>query len=172
MQYNHIGKIVATHGIQGELVLRHGLGKKTSLKGLEVLFIEMRKAEFLPYFILEARAKSESEIYLKLDVVNSREAAQLLSRKEVWLPEGDFHQYVSKNASISLLGFHIISKGQDIGEILEVIEQPHQVLCRIDLEGKEALIPVHEGSLLKMDPAKKQVVVDIPEGLLDIYRGG
>jgi 16S rRNA processing protein RimM len=170
MNYNSIGKIVASFGVNGELILKHALGKKTSLKGLEMIFIEMSKGSFLPYFIQSGRAKSETEVYLKLEGVMTREAALLLNQKDVWLEEADFKKFAEKTASISLLGFHIIHNGEDIGEILEVIEQPHQVLCRIDLDGKEALIPVHAGSLLSMDQKNKQVVVDLPDGLLDIFR--
>ena len=61
-------------------------------------------------------------------------------------------------------------KNTDLGEILEVIEQPHQVLCRIHLEGKEALIPVHQETLQKIDKKNRQVLVDLPDGLLDIFR--
>ena len=46
--YNSIGKIVATFGVKGEVVLHHQLGKKTSLKGLETIFIEEKKDEMLP----------------------------------------------------------------------------------------------------------------------------
>ena len=59
--------------------------------------------------------------------------------------------------------------GEDIGEILEVIEQPHQLLCRIDWKGKEALIPIHEESLVKIDKKNKIVVVNLPDGLLDVF---
>jgi len=169
-KYNSIGKLVATFGVGGEMVLRHELGKKTSLKGLETIFIEDKKDEMLPYFIETARAKSEQEIFLKLENINTKEAAQKLTQKQVWLEEEAFHQYAGKSAPISLLGFHIIDNGIDIGEILEVIEQPHQVLARIDLDGKEALIPIHAETLLKMDKKKKQVEVDLPDGLLDIFR--
>jgi 16S rRNA processing protein RimM len=68
-----------------------------------------------------------------------------------------------------LLGFHIIDQGTDLGEILEVIEQPHQLLCRILHNNKEALIPVHEGSLEKIDKKNRKVLVNLPEGLLDIF---
>jgi 16S rRNA processing protein RimM len=57
----------------------------------------------------------------------------------------------------------------DLGEIIEVIEQPHQILCTILYNGNEALIPVHEASLIKIDKKNRKVYVDIPEGLLDIY---
>jgi len=50
-----------------------------------------------------------------------------------------------------------------------VIEQPHQVLCTILYNGNEALIPVHEASLVKVDQKNKKVYVELPEGLLDIY---
>ena len=169
-QYNSIGKIVATFGLQGEVILKHHLGKKTALKGLEAIFIEEKKQEMLPYFIQSARVKNDEEIYLKLEGIDVKEKAQKLSQKEVWLQESDFHQHAGKSAPISLLGYHLVNEGEDIGEIVEVIEQPHQLLCRIDLNGKEALIPVHEDTLEKMDNKKKQVHVTLPEGLLDIYR--
>lgn len=168
--YCSIGKFVATFGLAGELVLRHHLGKKTALKGLEALFIEKQKDELLPYFIESAKIKTAEELFIKLEGVNSKEAAQALVQKQVWLTEEEFHKHAGKSAPIALLGFHIINEGNDLGEILEVIEQPHQMLCRIDLDGKEALIPIHEESLLKIDKKNKQILVDLPDGLLDIFR--
>ena len=155
MNYNSIGKLVASFGVNGDLILQHQLGKKTSLKGLEAVFVEMVKDEMLPYFIQSAKIKSTDEIYLKLEGIDTKEAAQQLRQKEVWLPEEDFLKYAAKTATVSLLGFHIIDEGNDIGAILEVIEQPHQLLARIDLDGKEALIPIHEESLQKIDKKKK-----------------
>jgi 16S rRNA processing protein RimM len=70
-----------------------------------------------------------------------------------------------------LLGNSIINHQHPIGEILEVIEQPHQLLCRLEIKGKEVLIPLHEASLKKIDHKKNQVLVELPEGLLDIYLG-
>ena len=168
--YCNIGKLVATFGVKGELVLTHSLGKKTSLKGLTTIFIEEKKEELLPYFIESIRIKNEQELFVKLEGIDTKESAHRLTQKQVWLTEETFHKYAGKSAPISLLGFHIIDNGQDIGEILEVIEQPHQVLCRIDLDGKEALIPMHEQTLLKVDKKKKQVHVELPDGLLDIFR--
>ncbi|HTL07275.1 MAG TPA: ribosome maturation factor RimM [Chitinophagaceae bacterium] len=170
MNYNSIGKLVASFGVQGELILQHHLGKKTSLKGLQAIFIERVKGELLPYFITSTKIKSEEEIYLKLEGINSKEAAGQLRQKEVWLKEEDFQKYSAKSAIISLLGFRLIDEGTDRGAILEIIEQPHQMLARIDLDGKEALIPLHEQSLQKIDKKKKEVHVILPEGLLDVYR--
>jgi len=168
--YRSIGKIVSAFGLKGELILLHHLGKKTSLKGLEVLFIEQHKDEMLPYFITSTRIKSEDEIYLQLEGIDVKEKAKPVLQKQVWLTEEDFQKYVSKAAPISLLGYRIINENENLGEILEVIEQPHQLLCRISINEKEALIPLHEETIRKVDKKKKEVHVDLPDGLLDIYR--
>jgi len=168
--YRNIGKLVAVFGLQGELVLVHRLGRKTSLKGLKTLFLEERKDELLPWFVESTRIKSEEEIFVKLEGLDTKEAARRVVQKEVWVTEADFEQFAGKSAPISLVGFRLFDGGSDLGEILEVIEQPHQVLCKIDLEGKEALIPVHEATLRKVDRKKKIVVVELPDGLLDVYR--
>lgn len=168
-EYFKIGKLVAVHGLQGELLLKHELGKKTSLKGLAALFVEEKKNSFLPWFIETARIKSEDEVYIKLEGINTREQAAKLSRKEVWLPETDFKKFAAKSAPASLLGYTIVHNGEKLGDILELIEQPHQLLCRLEIKGKEVLIPLHEGSLQKIDHRKKEVLVELPDGLLDIY---
>ena len=167
--YCSIGKLAATFGVKGEVVLKHSLGKKTSLKGLETIIIEMNKDELIPYFIADAKIKSAEEVFLKLEGIDAKETAQKLLQKQVWLTEAEFHKYTSKSSPISLLGFHIVDKGNDLGEILEIIEQPHQLLCRIDWKGKEALIPLHEKFLLKVDKKMKQVLVELPDGLLEVF---
>ncbi|MEO6670475.1 MAG: 16S rRNA processing protein RimM [Ferruginibacter sp.] len=168
-QYFKIGKFAASYGLHGELVLQHVLGKKTTLKGLQTLFIEQSKDNFLPYFIEKTTIKTDTETYIKLEGVHSKEIARKLTPKEVWLEEADFKKFAAKAAPVALLGYSMIDVDKDLGEIIEVIEQPHQILCTILYKGKEALIPVHEANLIKMDKKNKKVFVEVPEGLLEIY---
>ena len=171
-QYFKIGKLAASHGLNGDLILQHSLGKKTTLKGLETIFIEQTKDSFIPYFIEKTSAKSNTETVIKLDGINTKEAARKLTPKQVWLLEVDFLAHSAKSAPIALLGYNLFDNDQLIGEVVEVIEQPHQILCTIIYKGKEALIPIHEDSLKKIDKKKKEVIVELPEGLLDIYTNG
>jgi len=168
--YFKIGKLAASHGLKGDLVIQHSLGKKTSLKGLESVFLEDKKDSFLPYFIEWVKIKSNDEVYVKLEGIDDKETARKLTPREVWITEEDFKKFAAKSSPIALLGFNIINEGEDLGEILEVIEQPHQVLCAILLNGKEALIPIHEDSLEKVDTKNRKVYVSLPDGLLEIYR--
>ena len=170
-EYFKIGKLVAVHGLKGELLLKHELGKKTSLKGLQAIFIEEKKNSFLPWFIEATKIKNDQEIYLKLDGVNTRETAIKLTQKEIWVPQVDFKKFAAKTAPAGLLGYTIINNNEPLGEILELIEQPHQLLCRLEIKGKEVLIPLHEESLKKINHKKKEVLVEVPDGLLEIYLG-
>lgn len=169
IEYFKIGKLIAVHGLKGELLLKHSFGKKTSLKGLQALFIEEKKDSFIPWFMQSARIKNDEETYIKLEGVDTREAAVKLTQKEIWLPEADFKKFAAKSAPATLLGYAIINEKENIGQILEVIEQPHQLLCRLDIKGNEALIPVNESTLRKIDHKNRLVIISLPDGLLDIY---
>jgi 16S rRNA processing protein RimM len=168
--YRNIGKLVASFGLQGEIILLHSLGKRKSLKDLEVIFVEEKKGEMLPYFIESSIIKSDEELLIKLENIHTKEAAKKIVQREVWLTEEDFLKHAAKSTPIFWVGFQLVDAGNIIGEIKEVIEQPHQVLCRVDWNGKEALIPIHEQTLEKIDSRKKIIHVKLPEGLLDVYR--
>lgn len=169
-QYFKIGKFVASTGLKGQLVLYHHLRKKNAFKEGDVIFLEEKSNSFIPYFVESVREKSNSETIIKLEGVDTMEIARKLTPKEVWLSEEHFNTISSSSAPISLLGFSIVHNRVSLGEIIEVIEQPHQILCTIILDGKEALIPVHEKSLEKIDKKNRKIFVILPDGLLDIYK--
>ena len=168
--YINIGRIVASFGLTGEVILKHALGKKTQLKDVEAIFVEQHKGSYLPYFVQSSKAKDHEDTYVKLEAVDTKESAARLTGKQVWLLDTDFKKLAGKTAPISLLGFQLLTEDEDLGPIEEVIEQPHQVLLRISLDGKEALIPLHAETLDKIDHKTKRVYVTLPDGLLDIYR--
>ena len=113
--YRNIGKLVAVFGLQGEMVLLHRLGKKTTLKGLKTLFLEEKKDEMLPWFIENTRPKGADDLYIKLEGIDTKEAARTVVQKEVWLAEGDFEQFAGRSAPISLVGFRLMDVSAGAG---------------------------------------------------------
>ena len=168
-EYIHIGKLVAPHGITGVVILEHALGKPITFKGIDALFVEKQAGSFIPYFIEAANAKTDTITHLQMEGVTTREAANFLTSKKVWLPQADFQKLVEKNAPLALLGYMVQEGGKDIGVIQEVIEQPHQLMVTILYNNQEAYIPLHEESLMGVNHAKKIVQVQLPDGLLDLY---
>ena len=160
---------MAAHGVKGELLLKHELRKKTSLKGLTTIFIENQKNSFLPWFVQSTRTKSEDHVFVQLEGVPTREAATKLAQKEVWFSAADVKRFSAKSSPINLLGYVIISQEKTLGEVAEVIEQAHQMLCKIEINNREVLIPLNDDTLKKIDHKKKQLIVNLPDGLLEIY---
>jgi 16S rRNA processing protein RimM len=116
--YFKIGKLAASTGLKGELVLQHNLGKKTTLKGLQAVFLEDKKDSFIPYFLQSARIRNDHETVIKLEGVDFEEAARKLTPKEVWLAEEDFKKFAAKSSPSAFLGFNIINNNEDLGELV------------------------------------------------------
>ena len=167
--YRNIGKIVSAFGLKGDLILLHHLGEKIAVSKIKVIFLEQKKDELLPYFIENIRKKGDSELFLKLEGIDSKEAATKFIRREVWLNEEEIQTHTQKNNPIGWVGYKILDQGKDLGPILEVIEQPHQILCRIEIDNKEVLIPINEQTLGKVDHKNKTVLLTLPDGLLEVY---
>ena len=168
-QHIKIGKIVATFGINGQIILQHNLGKKSTFKGVEIIFIEQTKGSLLPYFIKEAKPKTEEDNYILFEDIRSKETATKFIGKAVWLLQDDFKKLSNSKSPIALLGYKVISDNEILGIIDEVIEQPHQILLSIIYKGKEALLPLHEETLINIDHKKNEVHLELPDGLLEVY---
>ncbi|MFZ9661052.1 MAG: ribosome maturation factor RimM [Chitinophagaceae bacterium] len=166
--YINIGKIAATHGISGEMIIIHNLGKKTDFKDIKAFFIEDLPGSFLPYFPTQIKAKTDAEVLVIMEGIQTKEKARTLLQKQIWITEEDFSKYASASAPITLLGYMVLDGEESLGEVLEVIEQPHQILCRIQYkEHDDILIPLNEQSIQKIDRKHKKLFLELPSGLIE-----
>lgn len=166
-----IGKIVVQHGVDGAIILQHVLGRKADFKGVKALFIEEKKGSYIPYFITASSAKKADESLLQLEGISSREQATRFVRKQVWVQEEDFNFLVARDAPIALIHYDVVEGDKILGQVTEVVEQPHQVICIIHIDEKEVMIPLNDSTLEKIDRNKKTIHVNLPDGLIDLYLG-
>jgi 16S rRNA processing protein RimM len=169
--YRNIGKIVSAFGLKGEMIAHHHLGKKILVSRIKVIFLEQRKDELLPFFIENIKKKGDDELYIKLEGIDSREAVSGYLRRDLWLNEEEIQAHTNKSNPIGWVGYSILDQGKDLGPVLEVIEQPHQVLCRLEIATREVLIPINEQTLVKIDHGTKSLLLTLPDGLLEVYLG-
>ena len=153
------------------MIVHHNLGKKIVVSRIKVIFLEHKKDELLPYFIENIRKKGDEELYIKLEGIDSREAVSALLRRDIWLKEEEIQAHTNKSNPIRWVGYKVVDQGKDLGSVLEIIEQPHQVLCRLEIDGKEVLIPINEQTLVKIDHQAKCLLLVLPYGLLEVYLG-
>ncbi len=172
-KYTSIGFTKKCHGLKGELkVLVEDEFLEDFLK-TPVIFLAIN-GRHLPYFVEKARMGNE--LILKLEDVDSKENAQLLSSKEIFLQPANILKEEERELEVEsnlvfghLIDFIIIdTELGEIGKIEEVIEFPQQEMAVISHHENEFFIPLHENLIEKIDDKKQYIYMNLPEGILDI----
>lgn len=164
-----IGKIVATHGLQGALILTHIAGKGEWLKENDVLFVELRKESYIPFFVTQAKASNEEELIVYLEDTTTVEAAKKLIGKHVYIKE-DILNNVQSDSPLLWIGFNLVDKEKGgLGTLEDVMQAGAQWLGKITIDGKEVLIPLVKEMILQVNMRNKFIRMDLPDGLIDLY---
>src|ERR1700744_145096 len=102
-----IGKIVATHGISGDLVLTHVVGNSKWLKKEHVLQVEMQKGSFIPYFISNFKENNNKEYIINIEDIDKIESAKKLVTKHVYVDENILSAF-ARQSPLLWIGFKVI----------------------------------------------------------------
>jgi 16S rRNA processing protein RimM len=163
-----IGKIVATHGLQGSLVLTHVVGSSDWLKKDDVLFLELNKGSFIPFFVQTAKAANDEEYIITVEDVTVVEVAKKLIGKQAYVKE-DILSATAADTPLLWIGFNLVDKDKgSLGPIEDVMQAGPQWLAKLTYEGKEVLIPLIEQMILDVNIRNKYIRMDLPDGLLDL----
>jgi 16S rRNA processing protein RimM len=166
-----IGKIVATHGLNGAVILKHMTGDSNWLTQGNVLFVELRKGSEIPYFVATVKVSNDEEFIITVEDVETVDAAKRLVGKQVYVKE-DVLKNVKTDSPLLWIGFNLVDKEKGgLGTIEDVVQTGHQWLAKLTIEGKEVLIPLVDEMLIEVNIRNKYVRVDLPEGLIEVYLG-
>lgn len=166
-----VGKIAGTHGLQGAIVLRQIIDDTGWLKKGDVLFIELKRESFIPYFVETAKAANDTEYIITLDEVQDTEEAKKLVGKTVYVKE-ELLETAKVDSPLMYIGFNLVDKTRGgVGTIEDVLLMGKQWIARLTVDGKEVLIPLVEEMILDVNYKNKFLRMDLPEGLLDVYLG-
>ncbi len=160
-----VGRIGRAHGVLGEATievqsddpdLRFEVGNKLTLENGKELTI--RSARWHNQILL-----------LAFDGVDDRNEIESL-RDELLsadvdlstLAPGEYHYQ-------QLLGSKVLlTNGELIGEVDEIVKLPGQDLLSVTKSGKQVLIPMVKQFIVSIDIDSKTIVINPPEGLLDV----
>lgn len=171
MEYLKIGKIKKPHGLNGELKAMIDERFFEDVNAVEAFFVELGSGK-APYFIESLRGGNP--LLLKFEDIDNKEDAALFTNKTIYLREEDvtLSEEAINDTGLEfshLVGFVLeVEELGQVGEILRVDEFPQQEMATVAYEGKELLVPLLEQWIVSVDKAQKIVVMDLPEGLLDI----
>lgn len=166
-----IGFCRKPHGVGGELKVQIEAEYLEDFLQAEVIFLDITGKQ-VPYFIEKIRPGSE--ILVKLEDVDSREAAAALNGKEMLMREEDVHTGEEEEneedlAYEDLVGYEIIETDLGlIGKIEDVLEYPQQMMALLIYQEREILIPLNEYLIQDIDIENQQIIMELPEGLLEL----
>jgi 16S rRNA processing protein RimM len=165
-----LGYIAKLHGFKGEVSLFLDVTNPDKYASLDAFYIEINEV-LVPFFVENLKIKQKGFAAVKLEGVDTEEAAKDLLRKSVFLPSSLLEELDDKHFyDHEIIHFEVIdTQYGSIGNIEDVIDLAANPLLQILKEGKEVLVPLLPGLVQRVDRKNKQLFITAPEGLIGLY---
>ena len=166
----YLGKIVKKYSFKGELLVKLDTDDPSIYTKMESVFIDKNKS-LIPFFIERSSLHKSSLLRVKFEDIDSEEDADKLLKSELYLPLEFLPQLTgNKFYYHEIFGFEAedLSFGL-IGIIKGVNDSTNQAILEIDRNGSEILIPLIDDFIKSVDREQKKIILEVPEGLIDIY---
>ena len=165
-----VGKIVKKYSFKGELLVKLDTDDPALFLKMESVFVEKHK-NLIPFFIESLSLHKSSLLRIKFEEVTNESDANALLGSELYLPL-DLLPTLTGNQFYyhEIIGFEAedVNFGT-IGTIIGVNDSTAQHLFEIDHNGTEVLVPINDEIIKKVDRAGKTILLEAPEGLIDLY---
>lgn len=165
----YFGKVLRPKGYHGEIKMTLDVDDPSKYSTLDAMVIE-RKRQLIP-FIIEQFQLEGNKATVKLESIDDEPAAESIAGCSVFLPvsilpelKGNkFYYHEVEGFSVSDL------RSGKKGRLSRIIDLPSNPLFEIDFNGKEVLVPINDDIIRKVDRKNKNIDIEVPEGLLEIY---
>lgn len=166
----YVGKIVKKYSFKGELLAKLDTDEPEQFENLDSILVNLR-GNLVPFFIENSQLHKSELLRIKFEDVDTEDDADSLIKSELYLPlsflpelEDDKFYYHE------IIGFKVEDKNYGkVGIISGVNDSTAQALFEIDRNGTEILIPMNDEFIIKVDKPNKTIIVETPEGLIDLY---
>ncbi|MBA4276969.1 ribosome maturation factor RimM, partial [Flavobacterium sp.] len=139
-------------------------------ENLESVFVECDK-HLVPFFIENSSLHKNDFLRIRFEDINTEEEADALLGNDLYLPlkmlpklTGNkfyFHEVIGFEVEDKRLGY--------VGDIQSINDTTAQPLFEVLKDGAEILIPMIDHFLVKVDRENKKIIMDLPEGLIEMY---
>jgi 16S rRNA processing protein RimM len=163
----NIGKLTRVHGVEGKAIVVFESWALKQLQKTEWVFLNINRLP-VPFFISSLEILSPTSAIIGLDGLDSIERIRPYINQEVLIAwEGKRKPVALK----SVAGYEIVHNDNDrIGQVIEVADFNGNVVARVKNSKGELWIPLNETTLQQINHSKKIIFVNLPDGLLDLYR--
>ena len=166
----YLGKIVRKHSFRGGVVAKLDTDEPELYQNLESVFVLLNN-NLVPFFIDQILLQKGNQLRLKFEDVDSEADADGIMGAGLYLPleflpklKGNkfyFHEIIDFEIEDVNFGLFGVIKG--------INDSTAQPLFEIDFNGKEIFVPMIDDFIKKVDRKNKKILVETPEGLIDLY---
>lgn len=164
-----IGKVVATHGIKGQLRIAPYSGDAYSILSQRSIILKGTNGESESYEIADSSIHGKKAL-ITLESFNNINQVEHLVGREIYvkreqlpeLPEGEYYW-------CDLIGLKVqTTHGEYLGELSDILATGSNDVYMVRTGEKEYLIPAVEDIVTDINIVEGTMTVDPPEGLLDL----
>lgn len=166
----YLGKIAKKFSFKGEVLVYLDTDEPELYENMESVFVEFNN-HLVPFFIEQSSLHKNDFLRVKFEDVNTEAEADDILNCPIYLPisllpklEGNkfyFHEVIGFDIEDKRLGI--------VGKIVSINDSTAQPLFEVLKGDTEMLIPMIDHFLVKIDRENKKVVMDLPEGLIEMY---
>lgn len=162
-----IGRIIRSEGKDGTLKIR--LQPDIPREPPFTKIYLKQQGELREYDVESFRIARNSP-FLKLKGINSLQEAEALRGREILARAEDFPALEDGlYYDFQLLGCLVKTvDGQELGRVVGLITMSSANLLLVEIAGKKVEIPLVEAICRQIDPVAKIIIIDPPEGLLEL----
>ncbi|PKP21586.1 MAG: 16S rRNA processing protein RimM [Bacteroidetes bacterium HGW-Bacteroidetes-19] len=168
----YLGLITKPFGYKGQAYVFLDTDEPEKYSNLDAVFLNI-DGEMLPYMIEDIQLRGANQAVIKFEDVDGEEIKSLM-KTEIYLPLSVLPPLTGNKFYFhEVVGFSVIdSEKGNIGKIVDFIDVLQQPIMQIDFNGIEILIPAIDKFFKTVDREKREIHIDAPEGLIDVYLHG
>jgi len=166
-----VGYIQKPHGLKGEMILAFGKEFEETLDEVEFLFVDV-DGGLVPYYIEDdgLNFRSDESAICRLQFVDTLNKAKDLVGCKLYVFDHAVIEAEDQGVASTLIGMRVFdAKFGDIGLIGRVDDFSGNLVITVLHPRAEILIPLSDQVITSLDEIKKEIYLDCPNGLIEIY---
>jgi 16S rRNA processing protein RimM len=168
-----LGYLIKTHGLRGHLVAHFDVDDVAAYTKLKTVYLTLAGAptKLVEHQIEKVQPQSGNKVLIKLRGIDRIEEAEPLRGSQLHLPLAALPELEEDQFYFhDVIGFTVVDENMGtLGTVENFYELPQQDMLAMRYQGQEVLIPVVDELISHADHAKKEIYVNLPDGLLDVY---
>lgn len=167
-----VGQIVKAQGLKGEVKIKAYADDLSRFNQLKEVTLENQDGKALDTLRVKRARIVGRDVYLTFWDIDDRTAAEELRGKMLSVPREKAQKLDANSWYVcDLVGLDAYDHDRPLGKIKEVLDTGTQDLLVIRERGERDLyVPFMEQWLIGVDLQKGEIRLDLPDGLLEIYR--